>query len=232
MCNLRKPLFTPLVPTNKALHSFRGYWNPITINKYPAIENVFDFLPNTKPVRALSDVVSKVRALFATYDLMINDPEAGIDIVRWVLTRRAIQNEAMSIDDSGDCLFKMCRLAVQMFIAESIEPLGQLCLYHDNSSRALLLAMDNCDRLGYWEIHPRALLWAAIIGGFTAREKSNRWWFAEQLRHSPVPLEQQSWEQVQKLSESFLPFRYRQGEGLKYFWIEACVWLSANKLPG
>lgn len=163
---------------------------------------------------------------------MINDPEAGIDIVRWVLTRRAIQNEAMSIDDSGDCLFKMCRLAVQMFIAESIEPLGQLCLYHDNSSRALLLAMDNCDRLGYWEIHPRALLWAAIIGGFTAREKSNRWWFAEQLRHSPVPLEQQSWEQVQKLSESFLPFRYRQGEGLKYFWIEACVWLSANKLPG
>lgn len=229
MCHLRRPYFPPLIPTNKSLHCFRGYWDAVTLRNFPAIGSVFDFLPNSKPVRALSDVVSKARALFATYDIMLNRPEMGIDIVRWVVTRRAIQNEAMSVDASGDCLFRMCRLAVQMFIAESIEPWGHLCLYHENSSRALLLAIDECDRLNYWEVHSEVLLWATIIGGFTAREKPTRWWYAEQLRQSPIPLQEHSWMQVQALSENFLPFRYRQGEGFRHFWKEACTWLSENK---
>lgn len=231
MCRLRKPYFAPLIPTNKLIHCFRGYWDAVTLKKFPTIENVFEFLPNSKPVRALSDVVSKTRALFATYDMMLNKPELGIDIVRWVVTRRAIQNEAMSIDDTGDCLFKTCRLAVQMFIAESIEPWAHLSLYHENSSRALLLAIDECDRFNYWEAHPDVLLWATIIGGYTARENPIRWWYAEQTRHSPIPLREDCWTEVQKLSENFLPFKYRQGDGLQHFWNEACSWISANKLP-
>lgn len=231
MCHLRKPMFPPLIPTSKSLHGFRGYWDAVTVQKYATTENGFDFLPHRKPVTALLEVVSKARALFATYDTMFNNPAIGIDIVRWVVTRRAIQNEAMSVQASGDCLFRMCRLAVQMFIAESIEPMAELCLYHQNSSRALLLAVDDCDRLDYWDMHPEVLVWATVVGGYTARESSIRWWYAEQLRHSPIPLEKQCWMQVQELSERFLPFRYRQGEGLRQFWEDACAWLSGPKLP-
>lgn len=94
-----------------------------------------------------------------------------------------------------------------------------------------MLAIDECDKLGYWQMRPDLMLWATVLGGYTAREKPLRWWFAEQLRGSRVPTTPERWTDVQQIAEQFLPFKHGHGEGCQHFWNEAGSWLS-NSLPG
>ena len=153
-----------------------------------------------------------------------------MDFVVLVAARRAIQHDALSTKPSNDPLYKMCRLAIIVFLAECIEPMSILWPFHKYSSRALMLALDDCDRLGHWETRPELLLWATIVGGFAARETPLRWWYFEQIRSFPRNRPAgQSWDDVQKMAERYLPFKYRHGQGCQKFWEDARAWTSHDR---
>jgi hypothetical protein len=156
-----------------------------------------------------------------------------VELWHLVYARRLLQHQALSLETSSDQLYMLCRLAVTVYLIESTVLLPAILPFHDYSSRKLMLMIDECDRLGYWHTNPDLMLWTTILGGLTSRERPLRWWFAEQLRGSTVPMVKSSWSEVLSISERFLPLTYAQGEGCRFFWEEACDWLSdANQRSG
>ncbi|KAK5190297.1 hypothetical protein LTR92_009699 [Exophiala xenobiotica] len=194
---------------------------------------------------------------------------AGVDFGQLVATWRILQHQTLSLDpvpipasvssekgpvgaEAEDLLlYRLCRVAVVIYLTECLEPLPTIGAFHENCSRRLMLLIDECDKLGYWQRQrqksgttPELLLWATVLGGFTAR--GTRWlrqWYVEQLRGDggsgspiPIPTVQSCWDDVLALSEEkFLPFRHRQEQGCREFWDEACIYLAGcsgnNKVP-
>lgn len=162
------------------------------------------------------------------YDMFLHDPGCGVKLWNVIAARRVLQYQALCTEPCGDLLYTLCRLGLLVFLIESLELLPRVLPYHEYASRKLMLTIDDCDRLGYWETQPELMLWATVLGGVTSRGKPLRWWFAEQLRGGPIPANESNWKEVQETSERFLPFKYRHGQGCEQFWKEACAWLSGT----
>lgn len=192
----------------------------------------FRFLKRKRLGRRLFAIIEDVYALLNAYDIAIHDPSAAIDFGQLIATWRVLQHQLLSLPAGGDLLFNLCRVAVTVFLTECLEPLPVLGIFHRNSSRRLMLLIDECDKLGYWTTFPELLLWATIVGGWVSRSLPLHLWYIEQLRSCPVAVIEESWDEVRGLTEQYLPLRNRQAEGCIRFWLEACSWLAATGSTG
>jgi hypothetical protein len=170
-------------------------------------------------------IIEDMRTILDSYDAFLQRV-IKVSLFPIIASRRVLQHQALSLPTSSDAIYNLCRLAVITFLVESLEPLPSRVSYHDKASRGLMLLIDECDKLGYWQMRPELMLWATILGGFTARENSLRWWYSEQLRSSPIPTTTDRWVEVQSRSEHYLPFKHHHGEMCRQFWDESCSWLS------
>ena len=186
----------------------------------------FSFLRKSISGRSLLPIINRARALIDAFDALQRDNKCGIDFIKLVIARRIVQAQALSTETSDDPLYNLCRLGLIVFLAESIEPLPTISSYHAFGAQKLMLAIDECDKLDYWDAYPDLLLWATVLGGFTARANPLRWWYAEQVRGGSVPTTKERWPDVQAISERFLPLRTRQGFACRDFWEQACLRLS------
>ncbi len=223
----------------------------------------FRFLLKSFPKcgRALLPIVEDVHELVDTYVTLLHGQGCGVDFGQLVATWRILQHQALSLDPApapvparGDSkaeaeaedllLYQLCRVAVVIYLTECLEPLPTIGAFHENCSRRLMLLIDECDKLGYWQRHhhrqksplgaaPELLLWATVLGGFTARGTTwLRQWYVEQLRSgSPIPTDPSRWDDVLAVSEKYLPFRHRQAQGCREFWDAACIYLAATRIP-
>ncbi len=223
----------------------------------------FRFLLKSFPKcgRALLPIVEDVHELVDTYVTLLHGQSCGVDFGQLVATWRILQHQALSLDPApapvparGDSkaeaeaedllLYQLCRVAVVIYLTECLEPLPTIGAFHENCSRRLMLLIDECDKLGYWQRHhhrqksplgaaPELLLWATVLGGFTARGTTwLRQWYVEQLRSgSPIPTDPSRWDDVLAVSEKYLPFRHRQAQGCREFWDAACIYLAATRIP-
>jgi hypothetical protein len=214
--------------------------------------------------RALLSIIEDVHALVDKYNptplrgggQSLESGGTGVDFGQLVATWRILQHQTLSLDpvpvpapacsekgpvgaEAEDLLlYRLCRVAVVIYLTECLEPLPTIGAFHENCSRRLMLLIDECDKLGYWQKPdtPELLLWATVLGGFTAR--GTRWlrqWYVEQLRGGgsgigspiPIPTVHSCWDDVLALSEEkFLPFRHRQEQGCREFWDETCTYLA------
>lgn len=203
--------------------------------------------------RALVSIVEDVHALVDTYLTLLRGQSysgTGVDFSQLVATWRILQHQALSLtptpvpkegqaEAKADLLlYQLCRVAIVIYLTECLEPLPTIGAFHENCSRRLMLLIDECDKLGYWQRQreksksAELLLWATVLGGFTARGTTwLRQWYVEQLRGSPIQTVQTRWDDVLTVSENFLPFRHRQAQGCREFWNSACIYLAATRIP-
>ncbi|KIV81480.1 hypothetical protein PV11_03665 [Exophiala sideris] len=221
---LRKPTFPIFVSPN---YIFQHLRKSQSANRSPP---GFQFLRNKPHGRSLLKIMERTNDILENYDMFLQNPGCGVDLWSVIAARRVLQYQALSTETTSDPLYTMCRLGLLVHLIESLELLPAILPFHENASRQLMLTIDDCDKLGYWQVHPDLMLWATVLGGLTARERPLRWWFAEQLRGSAVPVTEPSWKDVQAVSRRFLPFVHGHGEGCSRFWKEACGWLSGH--PG
>lgn len=219
---LRKPTFPLFVSPGFVLQHLR---KSQSAHRSPP---GFRFLRDKPHGRSLLKIMERTSDLLENYDMFLHDPGLGVDLWNVIAARRVLQYQALCTESCGDPLYTLCRLGLLVFLIESLELLPPVLPYHEYASRQLMLTIDECDRLGYWEVQPKLMLWATVLGGLTSRERPLRWWFAEQLRGGPIPANEFNWKEVQEASEQFLPFKYGQGHGCERVWKEACAWLSGN----
>ncbi|KAI1609514.1 hypothetical protein EDD36DRAFT_468439 [Exophiala viscosa] len=219
---LRKPNFPIFVSPTFIFKSLR---RSQSITRSPP---GFQFLRNKAHGRTLLKIMEKTNDVIENYDMFLQDPGCGVDLWNVIAARRVAQYQALSTETNSDPLYTICRLGVLVHLIESLELLPAILPYHENASRQLMLAIDECDKLGYWHTQPDLMLWATVLGGLTSRERSLQWWFAEQLGGSAVPATKASWEGVQEISKRFIPFVHGHGEGCRRFWKQACDWLSGR----
>lgn len=139
-------------------------------------------------------------------------PQSGMDFNFLVAIRRYLQHDALSIPIHSDPLHKLCRLATITYLAESIEPLCAKWPLHESASKALMLVLDECDKIGIGESQPELLMWATVVGAFTARDTPLFEWYIEQLCSYPFTKAGGTWDEVQQQSERFLVLKYRHGQ--------------------
>lgn len=217
---LRKPSFPIFPPPDQILRRLQ-----VDKSRGEA-DNGFHFLRPKHHARSILRLVKRVRDLLYTYSVSLQGRGGGVELGDLVLARRVLQHQALSLETSSDQLYMLCRLALSVYLIESLVLMPAILPYHDNASRKLMLIIDECDRLGYWQTSPDVMLWATVLGGVTARGRPLRWWFAEQLRGSTIPTAKSNWPEVLRISGFFFSFIGPQGEGCRIFWEEACDWLD------
>ncbi|EXJ54370.1 hypothetical protein A1O7_09709 [Cladophialophora yegresii CBS 114405] len=223
LLTLRQPTFPLFFPPGPLLQSLR------TIAPLPGtVCQGFRFLRNRRHGQRFVSITQDVHALLNAYSMVLQDPAVGIDFGQLVATWRLLQHQALTVATGGDLLFNLCRAAVVVFLAECLEPLPVVGAFHRNSSRSLMLLIDECDKRDCWLSCPDLLLWASILGGYVSRGSALRPWYIQQLRSSPVAVQKERWGEVLRLGDGFLPFRHRQADGCFGFWREACEWLTPS----
>jgi hypothetical protein len=228
MLTLREPTFPLFFPPAQLLQSLRTIASPTG-----KVCQGFRFLRNRRHGQRFLTITEDVHALLRVYSSVLQDPGAGVDFGQLVATWRVLQHQALTIATGGDLLFNLCRAAVLIFLAECLEPLPVISAFHRNSSRSLTLLIDECDKRDCWRSCPDLLLWASILGGYVSRRSALRSWYIEQLRSSPIAVNEEQWREVLNLADGFLPFRHRQADGCREFWREACEWLApSNRVDG
>lgn len=205
-------------------------WSPNKTKQFGSRKNGFKCLLETKGGENMFKLTTRICSLIESFDLMMNEgPQSGMDFLFVIATRRALQHDALSVPANDDPLHKLCRVAIITYMAESIEPSSAQWPLHEATSKALMLALDECDKTGIGERQPDLLLWAAVVGAFASRETSLHDWYLEQLCSHPLTKEGAAWSAVQELSETFLPLRYRQGQGCARVWETACARVSKDR---
>ncbi|KAJ9608364.1 S-adenosylmethionine-dependent methyltransferase [Cladophialophora chaetospira] len=198
--NLRKPSFPNFLSHEDYLDHLK-FGQDLRRQRRPELDEVedgFAILRGYKPAQGLLKVVAHARALMDSHDAYVENARCGVDFLKLIIARRLIQHEALSTKSEGTLIYRVCRLGLLMFLCESLEPFPQIRAYHSFSSRQMMLLIDECDKLGYWEFYPDLLLWATILGGYTARTSSLQWWFAEQLRSSRIPTLRDRWPDARR----------------------------------
>ncbi|ETI20537.1 hypothetical protein G647_08574 [Cladophialophora carrionii CBS 160.54] len=221
MLTLREPTFPLFFPPGPLLESLRSI-APLT----GEVSQGFRFLRNRRHGQRFVSITQDVHALLNAYSRVLQDAAAGVDFGQLVATWRLLQHQALTVVTGGDLLFNLCRAAVVVFLAECLEPLPVVGAFHRNSSRSLMLLIDECDKRDCWLSCPDLLLWASILGGYVSRGSALRPWYIQQLRSSPIAVQKERWAEVLRLADGFLPFRHRQADGCVEFWREACEWLT------
>lgn len=197
----------------------------------------FSFLKTLSGGPSLLKPIQKIRSLLQAYDLMLQcGPGSGIDFHFLLATRRGLQHDVLSTAaQSEDALYSACRLAVIAYMGESIEPHSSPRPFHACLSKALMLALDKCDRLSHASTstgeYTSFLTWSAVVGAFTARDTPLLHWYFGFIRGLRQPGTLGEWEDVQKEAESFLPFKYRQGAGCQQVWEALRAWSPATQFP-
>ncbi|KIW62595.1 hypothetical protein PV04_10756 [Phialophora macrospora] len=223
MVTMKEPTFPLFFPSGHLLESLRTIASPTG-----KICQGFRFLRNRRHGQRFLTITQDVYALLNVYGKVLQGLGAGIDFGQLVATWRLLQHQALSIATGGDLLFNLCRAAVLIFLAECLEPLPVVGAFHRNSSRRLTLLIDECDKRDCWLSCPDLLLWASILGGYVSRGSALRQWYIEQLRSSPIAVNEEQWGAVLRLADGFLPFKHRQAEACLEFWREACEWLAPS----
>ncbi|KAJ9614269.1 hypothetical protein H2200_002405 [Cladophialophora chaetospira] len=186
----------------------------------------FRFLRNRRYGGRFLAITEDVNALLNAYAIFMQDGGAGADFRQFVATWRVLQHQTLSVVTGGDLLFDICRATVLVFLAECLEPLPVIGAFHRNSSRKLMLLVDECDKRDCWQTCPGLMLWTSMLGGYVSRESTLRLWFIEQLRGSRITKEERNWEEVLRAVDEYLPFGFRQAQGCQQLWREACQWLA------
>lgn len=227
---LRKPTFPLPVPTTRMIQSICLNWSPERRKQFASRQTGFKFLLEIDGGEELFSLTTRICSLLESYNLMIQEgPQCGVDFHFLIATRRALQHDALSIPTSGNPLYKLCRLATITYMAESIEPSSALWPLHETTSKALMLALDECDKIGIGENQPELLMWATVVGGFAARDTPLFDWYVEQLCSYPFTKSGRTWLEVQEKSERFLPLRYRHGQGCSRVWETARLRSSEDR---
>ncbi|KIW40632.1 uncharacterized protein PV06_07813 [Exophiala oligosperma] len=217
---LRKPSFPIFPPPHQILRRL------LVDKSNTQRDDGFHFLCTKRHGLSILRLVKSTRNLLFNYSVCLQGRGGAVELGDLVLARRVLQHRALSLETSTDQSYMLCRLALSVYLIESLVLMPALLPFHDCASRKLMLLIDECDRLDYWRTSPDMMLWATILGGVTARGRPLRWWFAEQLRGSTIPTAKGNWPEVLKISGLFLPFVGPQGEGCRIFWEEACNWLD------
>ncbi|KIW19034.1 hypothetical protein PV08_03324 [Exophiala spinifera] len=217
---LRKPSFPIFPPPDQILRHLR-----VDEPRGDSADG-FIFLRRKRNGRSILRLIKTARDLLYSYSICLQGPGGDVELGNLVLARRVLQHQALSLDTTSDPLYMLCRLAVSIYLIESVVLMPALLPFHECASRKLMLIIDECDRRGCWQTSPNVMLWATVLGGLTARGRPFVWWFAEQLRGSAIPPAKSNWPEVLQISGFFLPFLGPQGEGCRIFWDEACDWLD------
>jgi hypothetical protein len=227
---LRKPTFPLTVPTTRMIQNICVAWSPDRRKQFASRENGFKFLLEIDGAEELFNLTTRICSMLESYNLMIEEgPQSGVDFHFLIATRRALQHDALSTPISSHPLYKLCRLATITYMAESIEPSSALWPLHEATSKALMLALDESDKIGIGESQPEVLMWATVVGGFAARDTPLFEWYIEQLCSYPFTKSGGTWVEVQEKSARFLPLRYRHGQGCSRVWETARSWSSKDR---
>ncbi|KEF62197.1 uncharacterized protein A1O9_00169 [Exophiala aquamarina CBS 119918] len=210
---LRKPTFPLPVSTTTAIQSICAKWSPDRRRKFASRQNGFKCLLEIDGGEDLFNLTTRICSLLESFDLMLQEgPQSGMDFNFLVAIRRYLQHDALSLPLHRDPLHKLCRLAIITYMAESIEPSSAQWPLHATASKALMLALDECDKIGIGERQPELLTWATVVGAFTARDTPLFEWYIEQLCSYPFTKAGGSWDEVQQQSERYLVLKYRHGQ--------------------
>ncbi|KAK5049395.1 hypothetical protein LTR84_004324 [Exophiala bonariae] len=227
---LRKPNFPLEKTTISMIQTLRANWSSEKKKQFASRKNGFKCLLEVKDAEELFKLTTRICSLLESFDMMMKmGPQSGMDFLFVIATRRFLQHDALSLPVNSDSLHKLCRLAVITYMAECIEPSSSQWPMHEATSKALMLALDECDKIGIGETQPDLLLWATVVGGFASRETYLRNWYLEQLCSYSLTKSGGTWSAVQELSERYLPLRYRQGQGCALIWEAAHAWLSKDR---
>lgn len=210
----------------------RANWSPEKTKQFESRQNGFKCLLEIKGAEALFNLTTRICSLLESFDMMMKEgPRSKMDFLFVIATRRFLQHDALSIPVNSHPLHKLCRLAVITYMAESIEPASSQWPMHEATSKALMLALDECDKTGIGETQTDLLVWATVVGAFASRETSLRNWYLEQLCSYSLTKSGGTWVAVQEISERYLPLRYRQGQGCAMIWEAASERLSRDRYP-
>lgn len=200
------------MPTAKVIQNICAKWSLDRRRKFAARQNGFKFLQHIDGGDELFNLTIKICSLLESFDSMLQEgPQSGMDFNHLVAVRRYLQHDALSIPINSNPLHKLCRIATITYMAESIEPACVQWPFHISTSKALMLVLDECDKIGIGETQPELLLWATVVGAFTARGTPLYDWYIEQLCSYPFMKAGGTWDEVQQQSERFLVLKYRHG---------------------
>lgn len=225
---LKKPVF-PLTRSSKAMMEM-VYANQSSLPdpRFDPPGQGFGVLRGIRGGSVILELIHQIRYLLKAYDMMLlKGPASGIDFHFLLATRRALQHDALSVADSDDVLYTTCHLGIIAYMGESIEPHSAPRPFHARISKALMLALDKCNRLEYESTskdHDSLLLWSAVAGAFAARKTPLLYWYYEFIRALRQSRGMVAWNDLQDELCCFLPFKYRQGEGCRRIWEDMCTW--------
>ncbi|RVX73970.1 hypothetical protein B0A52_02860 [Exophiala mesophila] len=229
---LKKPSFPLMKPSQTMMQMVYAKRPSLPETRFDPPGQGFGALRGIKGGSVMLKLIHHIRCLLEAFDMvLLQGPASGVDFHFLLATRRALQHDALSMANSDDVLYTICRLGVIAYMGESIEPHSAPRPFHTNVSKALMLALDKCDRLDYESAskdHHSLLLWSAVAGAFAARKTHLLYWYYGFIRGLRQSRGMISWYELQNEMSYFLPFKYRQGEGCRQIWEDMCTWSPSD----